>query len=84
MKADHRLPLTEDLIDIIAMLEMVAVPFRVIRTRSYIYIDTDLWRFQFTPGGKLRGKKGIDGCVPRPGVHRKKEVGDATTTESTS
>lgn len=62
---------TEDLIDICALLEYAGVSYQVRRTRSYIRVDTERWRFEFTVKGKLRGKEGAGACIPRPRDHRK-------------
>jgi hypothetical protein len=69
--ADDVMKATEDLIDICALLEYSGVPYQVRRTRSYIWVDTEHWRFQFTAKGKLKGKDGAEGCIPRPRDHRK-------------
>lgn len=62
---------TEDLIDICALLEYAGCPYVVKRTRSYIRVDTDHWRFEFTAKGNLKGKYGAGACTPRPRDHRK-------------
>jgi hypothetical protein len=57
-----------DVAEITARPIDIGIPFKINKTKSYIWIDTDAVRLEFTPRGEMRK------CAPRQADLRRKNA----------